>query len=128
MAYAEWRERIVRVTTTGSTDIPLFLVPAGASATITAVRVATAASGAGTGLGLVDGTTSAAGTNVLMSNADLALTATGLKRNTATNQGVGGFLFTAAGAVWWDAVGITGNPVLHVHAIVRMVEPGDGEP
>src|SRR5881628_2376157 len=132
MAEVAWKERIVRKPTAGVADEALFLVPAGCSVMIEAVRVTTAYT-SGT-LDIVDGTTSAAGSNVLMPTAAVAPTATGLKGNIITGLAAaagppGGFVFTTAGAVWTKGgtlVGATGS--LIVYAMIRRVEPGEGEP
>ena len=132
MAEVSWKERIIQKPTAGVTDEALFLVPAGCTVVIEAVRVTTAYT-SGT-LDIVDGTTSAAGTNILMATAAVAPTATGLKGNSSTGIAAtagppGGFLFTTAGAVWTKGgtlVGATGR--LTVYAMIRKVEPGEGEP
>ena|SRR5436309_6359715 len=132
MAEVAWKERIIQKPSAGVADEALFLVPAGCAVIIMGVRVTTAYT-SGT-LDIVDGTTSAAGTNILMATAAVAPTATGLKGNTATGitaiaGSPAGMLFTTAGAVWTSGgslVGATGR--LTVYAMIRKVEPGEGEP
>ena len=129
MSRAHFQEKVA--IKSGVADEPLFVVPAGCTVMITAVSIDVAYS-SGT-MDIVDGTASAAGTNILFPTSALAPTVVGVKRNVITLQAAGvtssGWLFTTAGAVWTKGAALTGaTGAIHVYGWVAKVLPGAGEP
>src|SRR5213592_3466105 len=110
MAFLEIRERQLRAT--GTADVTLAVVPAGTLVFLYGAQVTTAA-GAGTCIVTADGAT-------LMASADLAPTATGLKRNTTP----GPYLMKAEATILCDNTGFTGSPDITFFFGMAKVAPG----
>lgn len=123
-----WHKYSVSITDTGS-DQKILTVPTDTIVMISGIRVTTARIG-GTITYTVsdsDGTDEAPGANILMTDALIASTATGLKRNT-TVLGVSLFLLTTASSVWLDVTEVVApstRPVFTVYILAARITPGE---
>lgn len=115
MAFQQYREKQLRIQTSASTDVNLLALPAGSSVMVHGIRVLDAAA---TGTLAIT-----AGAVTVMSSADVAPAATGLKRCTTP----GPFFIVAATNLAADAASLADAIDMILFCAVAMIEPGAGE-